>query len=303
VTFSRRPLIRLLVSIPLAGLLVVAGLSAAWLALGQPQVAQGSTWFQVTRTGTSEFAPAPDKPFFFLALGNDGRSDADPGLGDAIHVIGVNPAARSATILDLPRDTQSPSGDKINAYHALQGLQGMVNQLNKMMGIDIQYAVTVNFPRFTSMVDQIGGIDVNVPQPMHDEDSGANFEPGIVHMNGDQALSFSRDRHSFIDGDLTRSANQGLLIISALATLRARNPGDTGTIKLAAILARHVQTENVSLLDMFRLGRLGLSIDPANIKNVKVPVGSAAGTQLVLSGAAPGVFRDFADDGIVQSPP
>ena len=126
-------------------------------------------WFQVTNTGTTEFSGSPDAPFFFLVLGNDGRSDADKGLGDAIHVVGVNPAAHSASILNVPRDTQAPGGDKINAAHALNGLPGIVKELNAMMGIQIQYAITTNFPGFIDMVDQIGGIDVNIP-PMTEGD-------------------------------------------------------------------------------------------------------------------------------------
>ena len=62
--------------------------------------------------------------------------------------------------------------------------------------------------------------------------------------------------------------------MSALATLRAQNPGDAGTMHLVSILAQHMRTMNVDLLGMFRLGRLGLSIDPATIKSITIPVGS-----------------------------
>ena len=62
--------------------------------------------------GDAKYSGSPTEPFFFLALGNDGRSNADKGLGDAIHVIGVNPAAQQATIINVPRDTTAPGGDK-----------------------------------------------------------------------------------------------------------------------------------------------------------------------------------------------
>jgi polyisoprenyl-teichoic acid--peptidoglycan teichoic acid transferase len=304
----RRPIIRLLVSVPLCGLLVAGLLATAWLALGRPTPAQGAIWFEVTKTGTAEFSGAPDQPFFFLALGNDGRTDADKGLGDAIHVVGVNPASHQATIINVPRDTQAPGGDKINAYHSLDGLPGIISQLNTMMGIDIQYAVTTNFPGFSSMVDDIGGIDINIP-PMtegdkmwNDEFTGAGFPGGPTHIDGQQALALARDRHDFeITGDVSRTGIQALIIISALTTLRAQNPGDAGTLHLAAILAKHVRTQNVSLVDMFRLGRLALSIDPNNVKNITIPVGSGSGSNLVVGAGADALFADFRDDGIVQS--
>lgn len=296
------PLFRLLLAIPLCGLLIAGMLGATWLALGKPNPAAGAVWFQVTKVGDAEFSGAPDQPFFFLALGNDARTDADKGLGDAIHVFGVNPATHTATVLNVPRDTQAPSGDKINAYHSLQGLPGIVGELNKMMGIEIQYAITTNFPGFINMVNELGGITVNLPEAHSDAQySGAEFAAGVQAVTGDQALAISRNRHQWTTGDIQRSQNQALLILDALTTLRARNPGDAGTMTLVATLARHVVTQDVSLTDMYRLGRLALSIDPTTVKNITVPVGSGAGSNLQLTGDAQSLFADFADDGILQT--
>lgn len=301
-SIRRRAAVRLLLAIPLCGILVATSLAAAWLAVGRPTVASGAVWFQLTKVGDAQFSGAPEAPFFFLALGNDGRSDSDKGLGDAIHVIGVNPAARQATILNVPRDTQAPSGDKINAYHSLQGLDGTVDQLNRMMGINIQYAMTVNFGRFVNLVNEVGGVDFNVPIAMNDKDSGAVFSPGPQRLSGESLLAVARNRKDYpIEGDVKRSENQGLIIIATLATLRAQNPGDAGTLRFVSMLARHVVTENVSLVDMFRLGRLGLSIDPAGIRNVTIPVGGGAGSNLVVGPGGAELFRDFADDAILQS--
>jgi polyisoprenyl-teichoic acid--peptidoglycan teichoic acid transferase len=297
----RRPLLRLLITIPLAGGLVAGLLAAAWFALGRPDPAVGTTWFQVQKVGEAHFSGAPGQPFFFLALGNDGRADTDPGLGDAIHVVGVNPATHQATILNVPRDTQAPGGNKINSYHSLGGLPGIVGQLDQMMGIQIDYAITTNFPGFVSMVDEIGGIDVNVPKALNDYYSGAVFLPGPQHLSGDQALRLSRDRHDYSDGDISRTGNQALVIISALATLRAQNPGAVGTAHLVSLLARHVRMQNVDLSELFRLGRLALSIDPNNVKSVVIPVGAGSGTNLLVRSDARSLFDDFRDDAVLQN--
>lgn len=299
----RNPLVRLLVAVPLTGLLLAGTITAAWLVLGAPQPARAVTWFAVHRTASSgSFATAPEQPFFMLVLGNDGRTDADPGLGDAIHVVGVNPTTGDASILDVPRDTEAPSGGKINAFHANGGLPAIVEQLERMMGVDIAYAITTNFPGFVDMVDAIGGVDIEVTERMQDHDSGTDFEPGPQKMSGASLLAYSRDRKSYpTEGDRQRTVNQGKAIIAALATLRAQNPGAAGTARLVAQLARHVRTDGVDLAQMYELGRLALSLDPARIKNVLVPTGAAGGTNLAVTPAARDLFADFADDAILQS--
>ena len=164
-----------------------------------------------------------------------------------------------------------------------------------------------------AMVDEMGGIDINIPpilptqdsisaggdQTYNDSFTGASFIPGPQHINGTQALAFARDRHDFnLTGDLARSANQALIIVSALATLRAQNPGDAGALHLVSILARHVRMENIDISELWRLGRYALTIDPAAVTSCMTPVGSGSGSNLVLTGAATPLFADFAADGI-----
>lgn len=299
----RSPLVRLLIGIPLVGLLLAGAVAAAWLAVGAPRPASATTWFTVHRVGSgASFTDAPTAPFYVLVLGNDARTDAEPGLGDAMHVVGVNPATGDASILDIPRDTEAPSGGKINAFHANGGLPATVAQLNRMMGIDIAYAITTNFPGFVSMVDEIGGVDIEVTEPMFDFDSGTQFAPGRYKMMGESLLAYSRDRKSYpAEGDRQRTVNQGKAIIATLATLRAQNPGAAGTAKLVATLARHVRTDNLDLKQMYDLGRLALNLDPARIKNVLVPTGAGGGSNLAVTPAARDLFADFADDAILQN--
>lgn len=290
--------------IVLCGILVGALLGAAWLALGAPAPAAGATWFQVTKV-ESDYSGEPTEPFYFLVLGNDGRTDETKGLGDAIHVIGVNPALKQATMLNVPRDTTAPSGDKINASHSLEGLPGIIRELNEMMGIQITYAITTNFPGFIEMVNSLEGIEIDIPMPLDDPDgSGALFEtPGTQTVTGDQALAFARDRHDFTGGDIDRSFNQGTIILSALRTLQERKETSPAEIfRNVSILARHVVTENVGIAELYRLGRMAMAMDPASVKNITIPTGGGGtGTNLGLGPDAPALFADFADDAVVQS--
>ncbi len=276
--------------------------------MGSPRPAAATTWFTVHRVGGSaSYTQAPDAPFFVLILGNDSFAGSDdrpePGLGDAIHVIGVNPATGDASMIDVPRDTEAPGGGKINAFNATGGLPSIVGQLERMMGIDISYALTTGFPGFMDMVNEIGGVDITVTEPMVDRDSGTDFQPGTYRMNGDQLLAYSRDRKSYpAEGDRQRTVNQGKAIIAALTTLRAQNPGAAGTAKLVATLARHTKTDGMDLGELYDLGRLALSLDPARVKNVLLPTGASGnGTNLALAAGAQDLFADFRDDAILQS--
>ena len=136
---------------------------------------------------------------------------------------------------------------------------------------------------------------------MDDKYSGAYFaRRAATHMSGDQALAFSRDRHDFPTSDIIRTHNQGLLILAAIgAAARPKRRAPTGEFKTAALLGRHAQLDGIGLNDLYRLGRLAFSLDPAAIRNVTIPVGG--GQCLPLVGDAHGLFADFRDDATLQA--
>ena len=301
----RHPVLTTAVAAPLALVLALCLLFAAWLNGAHIPFASGATWFTVQKVGSTHYNGEPTQPLFFLVVGNDSRGGPGNALGDAIHLIGVNPALGKATMLDIPRDTGADipghGVDKINAAFSRGGVRLEAQTVAKMVGVNIPYAITTDFGGFISMVDGVGGIDVNVPFPMNDSFSGATFQPGPVHMNGTQALAFCRDRHDFPTGDLQRSENQGTFILAALTKLRSQNPDATGTINLLATLGRHAVLDGVGLKDLYKLGRLGLNFDASQVRNMRIPVTSGSGTRLQLDGSARGLFQDFADDGVLQA--
>ena len=304
-TVTRRHLLLgTFVGAPLCVLLAIALVIGLFVTTGRLPFASGATWFTVTKVGEAHFSDEPTEPFFFLAVGNDGRTGDTVTRGDALHLIGVNPALHAATILDIPRDTGAEiPGHGTDKIAMNGGLALEARTVGNLVGVQIPYAITTDFDGFIAMVDGIGGVDQTVAQDMNDPDgSGAVFTAGTsYHMDGDTALRFNRDRHDMPRGDLDRSGNQGTFILSALAQLRKNNLGAAGTLQALANLGAHAKIEGLGLADLYRLGRLALSIDPANVRNVVIPVGSGSGTQLQLTGDAAGLFADFADDGVLQA--
>ena len=195
------------------------------------------------------------------------------------------------------------STDKINAAMSTGGPELLAQTVGNLVGVRIPYVVTTNFDGFMGMVDGLGGVDVNVTQRNVDQYSGANFEVGPHHMNGTQALAFNRNRHGFPTGDLKRSENQGYFILETLRQLAGQRPGPAATLGLLANLGRHARLVGLGWADAYRLGRLGLSLDPANVRNVLIPVGSGVGTRLAVQPSARDLFADFADDAVLQKTP
>jgi anionic cell wall polymer biosynthesis LytR-Cps2A-Psr (LCP) family protein len=137
---------------------------------------------------------------------------------------------------------------------------------------------------------------------MNDPLSGAIFPAGTVRMDGGAALAFARNRH-LDGGDFTRTQDQGILMLAGLSKLRDSAPTATNTLKWMAVLARHTRLDGIGLGDLYRLGRLALTIDPDTVRNVTMPgtTGTAANQSVVFVGAgAPALFADFRDDAILQ---
>ena len=119
----------------------------------------------------------------------------------------------------------------------------------------------------------------------------------LVHAGGN--LAGGQSRHDFPRGDITRTENQATLLIAAMSQLRQRANTPAGAFRLLSLLGTNATITGLSLDDLYRLGRLAQSTDPKNIRNMTIPVGS--GQCLPLLSNAPGVFADFADDGVLET--
>ncbi|HJV08698.1 MAG TPA: LCP family protein [Acidimicrobiales bacterium] len=267
---------------------------------------RGEAAMQVVKVDEGRFQPAPGKPVFILVMGQDARPGQTQSRGDALHVVGINPALGKATILNIPRDTwvnvPGRGMDKINAANYYGGPLLQARTVSALVGVDIPFVLTTGFDGLADMVDELGGINVDVPVAMNDVNSGAVFPRGTVRMDGGAALAFARNRN-LAGGDFTRSQDQGILMLAGLDKLRDSAPTATNTLKWMAVLARHVRFDGIGLGDLYRLGRLALSIDSDQVRNITMPgtTGSEANQSVVFVGSsAPALFADFRDDAVLQ---
>lgn len=176
------------------------------------------------------------EPFTVLISGEN------EGLADTIILASVNPISMTVTMVSIPRDSYVPitcynnSSSKINAAHSVSE-SCLVDTVEQLTGVSIDYTAEFTFASVIEIVDAVGGVDVVndtnfygqswdvendelkvVPIPY--DESGAP-----VHMNGEQALGFVRERHAFTDGDFARERHQQEVIQQVIAKVMAtRNP-------------------------------------------------------------------------------
>ncbi len=264
--------------------------------------------FTIHKVDDAAFASQPrTEPFFVLLIGNDGRAGLDGIRGDALHIIGVNPAAGTAAILNIPRDTyvQIPGlgTDKINDAYKQGGFAKQVETVGALTGVSFTFVIETNFDGFQALVNEMGGLHVEIPERVFDANSGADFQPGRTHMLGPGALSFARNRH-IPNGDIARTENQGKLLVAGLERSREVATSPYEVVKMLGLMVRFTRYDGVGLSDLYSLVNLALMIDPASVRNVTMParIGKVGKADVVFVGpGAQELFADFRDDAILQS--
>lgn len=182
------------------------------------------------------------EPFTILLMGVDGTGDgiANNGSfnGDSLMLITFNPNTLTATIFSIPRDTYVPiacNGNRENKINssAYGGTSCVVNTIQNLTGIDIDYYVKINFSGVVSLVDDLGGIEVDVPIDFCEQDSQRRFDQyticlnkGVQTLNGEQALAFSRHRHSLPLGDFQRVQHQQLVVEAMVNKIKTIKSAD-----------------------------------------------------------------------------
>ncbi|HYT40591.1 MAG TPA: LCP family protein, partial [Acidimicrobiia bacterium] len=269
--------------------------------------ANGQPWPAPIPFTTNE--AVPDGLVFILVAGSDARPHEDllHTRADSLHLLAVNPGTGQGTLLGFPRDSwveiPGHGRDKLNNALALGGPDLLAATVRRLTGLPVDYYVITGFPGLVSMVDELGGVDVFVDRRMNDRNSGARFQRGWHHFTGAEALAFSRDRTDVERGDLTRSEHQGLVIVSALAKMRAEVADDAGVARWIGVLVKHVRLD-VPLAKLPALGALARRLDPAHLKNVVAPgrVGTTARQSVVfLTTEAARLFEDLRADAVIGS--
>jgi len=207
-----------------------------------------------------------------------------PPRSDTMILLTIDPISKTAGMLSIPRDmwVNIPGFGygKINtAYYLGEAykLPGVgpglaIKTVENFIGVPIQYYAQIDFGAFTQMIDEIGGLDIEVSEtitldPIGQHNTIYDLPPGNYHFDGAHVLAYARARYTEGD-DVDRARRQQqvifairdkILSLGMLPTLVAKAPA------LYQELSTGIHT-NMSLDDAIKLGVLGMQIPQENIK-------------------------------------
>jgi polyisoprenyl-teichoic acid--peptidoglycan teichoic acid transferase len=158
-------------------------------------------------------AAVDDDAITILVMGVDARPGEAIDIGvrpDSLMVLRLNPRTGSCRILAIPRDTRTELPGygltKINHALAVGGIPYQEQVVEALLGLKLDHYVLIDFAGFQDLVDAVGGINIDVPEPFA-IDADVSFNAGSQTLDGKHALAYARYRGG-PDGDFGRIARQ-----------------------------------------------------------------------------------------------
>jgi LCP family protein required for cell wall assembly len=195
--------------------------------------------FEVAATSALSSGSLPDplptstQPFTVLLLGSDDDAKFAPDRYNtqSMILLRVDPGAKQATMLSIPRDLWVPipghGVGKISTAYQLGGAPLAMKTVEDNFRVHIDDYVWIGLSGLVNLIDRIGGVDVVVTNPVLDDyypsdintrDPYAYYRvavlPGAVHLDGVHALQYVRSRHGDLRGDFARSERQQQLLLA-----------------------------------------------------------------------------------------
>jgi len=188
----------------------------------------------------------PTDPFTVLLLGSDDDAKFAPDRlnTQSMILMRIDPTAKQATMLSIPRDLWVPIPDqgtgKISTAYQLGGAQAAVAAVESNFKVHIDDYVWIGLNGLVNLINKLGGVNLQVTNPVMDDfypsDLDANeypydyyrvaVLPGAAHMDGVHALQYVRSRHGDVRGDFARSERQQQLLLAIKAQAAHLNVAD-----------------------------------------------------------------------------
>lgn len=163
-----------------------------------------------------------------LFIGVDDSEERDQNdnniRSDALILATLNNADKSIKLVSIPRDTYTyiPDGgeeDKITHAYAYNGPSSTIESVEELLDVPVDYYLRMNFDAFIDTIDALGGIKVEVPyditeQDENDSQGAVELKEGIQFLNGSEALALARTRH--YDNDIERGKRQQMILESIM---------------------------------------------------------------------------------------
>lgn len=174
-----------------------------------------------------------------LLIGNDSRENGEDGRSDAMILLSISNKTKTIQMTSLLRDmyVEIPGhdGNRLNAAYAYGGAQLLMETIEQNFGISVNRYVLVNFEAFANLVDAVGGVDLELTNDEVQYVNGYLVEynmltgkpegtdyldaslSGMIHLNGPQALAYTRNR--YIGTDFGRTERQRKVLSAVIKEL------------------------------------------------------------------------------------
>lgn len=198
------------------------------------------------------------------------------GRSDTIIVVSCNPKNNTINILNIPRDTKIRINrhrvEKINFLNAIGGPKLTRKNLERLLGIEIDFYIVANLNNLSKIIDEVGGVNVDVPKKMHYSDRTAmlyiDLEPGMQHLNGNQAIQFVRFRQDGL-GDIGRIQRQQEFVRSAIKKLL--DPLIIAKLPSVIFKFKNTVLTNMNARDIIRVANFIKNVKSTNQNSAMLP--------------------------------
>ena len=216
-------------------------------------------------------------PSVILLLGTDHSSRIRTRTGfrraDSIMLLRTDPSKGRLNYLSIPRDLRvdipGAGFEKINSANAIGGPSLAIRTVRSFTDLEVNHVVIVDFDAFTKVIDEVGGVDVDVPRPILsnkfdcpyatqarcDRWQGWRFAAGMQHMDGHRARVYSRIRENKLDPadtDVSRTERQQAVIQALLGKLTS--PGVLAKMPFIGDEVMKPLTTDLSAGELVQLG-------------------------------------------------
>ena len=203
-------------------------------------------------------------------------------LTDTMMYVNYNVETGKVAMMSIPRDTYITNeycvGHKLNSLYRGKNTQAFVEQIEELIGVDIDYYLIFDSKMLIDIVDKVGGVEVDVPVRMKYDDPTQNLhidlKKGTQVLNGKQAEQFVRyrkgnDGSGYARGDLQRTEVQQQFIKNFISTvLSAKNL--TKIPDLINVALDNTDT-NITAREALKYSTDVMKIDTSNISSCTAP--------------------------------
>ena len=249
----------------------IFGSEEAFVALADTKVAYTYSKEMENQDSTLTNNKSLKEPFTILLMGVDSETDginANAAFnGDTLMLITFNPSTLNATMFSIPRDTYVPIACNNNRYakinsSAAYGTSCVIDTVEELTDITIDYYVKINFKGVVDLVDALGGIEVDIEAPDFNYNHGVNcggrfceqnsdrdtsaegmiyLDPGLQTINGEEALAYARCRHLYLQSDIDRNRHQQQ-VVEAIARKAANLDNLTKIEEILNAVTKNITT-------------------------------------------------------------